>query len=995
MEFRALGSIELRVSGVEAGDVLAQPKRLSLFAFLALGSPRSYRRDTLVALLWPESDQSHARHALRQSIYYLRNHLAESLFVVRGEEIAIDGAHLWCDVNEIDRAWERGDLERIAELYRGNLLEGFHATGAGNEFEFWLERERFRLQELAGEANRLLAASAHARGDIESAIRWATARRAVQPADEGSLLELMQLLNEAGRRESALESYRTFVAQSGYPGSEELEALARELQAEAERGWSSRMVPPPTMPGALIGRRHGIEEALGHVESGTSLLTLIGTGGVGKTRLAIEVARVAERSFEGGIAWTSLASLRDPSRVPEAVAEAVGLEPRPVGFDETRLISWLTGRKLLLVLDNFEHLLEAAPFVAELLRTCPDLSVLATSRSPLKLRGEQVLDVPPLTLPDPSRRLGHELPFDSEAVALFVDRVRALSPSFRLTDANADDVIEICRRLEGLPLAIELAAPRTKIMSSAALANRLEKKLPLLTAGPRDLPERQRTLHDAIRWSVELLDPAERELLFGLSVFEGGCDLEAVESVVEAVAGADGDVLDLLTALIDTSLLRRAESADGESRFTMLESIREYGTAALERSARAEVWRAAHARHYADWVDGGCRTHYCTPGEAGWFDRVTEEHENLDAAMRWSLGGGEAECAVRIAASVVHFWCVRGRLAEGRTWLDRILAAKAGLPEPLRVRVLAAAALLDTHQGLWQEAIALHAEVVACRRSLGDRKALVGALHNLGATQIEAGLLEDARASMTESLAIADELGDDLNAAFTLTGLGSLARMEGRLADARSSLAEALSRAQKTRQEAQAAIVLREMAGVARDEGENEAALHLLEQAAATLEELERVGDLAVTIEQVGEIKEAAEPEVARDLYARALRMYRECGYMWGVGRGLARFARIALDEGLPDRCIELMAGAEALAPALDERDREVIDRARAALGEGTSEACRATGRAMPLDRLLRLADELVPAVEIAVAPELVGRIPVESRTSAGAGSGGAPAGSG
>ena len=219
------------------------------------------------------------------------------------------------------------------------------------------------------------------------------------------------------------------------------------------------------------------------------------------------------------------------------MAEAVGLEPRPAGFDEMRLISWLSGRKLLLVLDNFEHLLEAAPFVAELVRSCPELSVLVTSRSPLKLRGEQELDVPPLTLPDPSRRLGHELPFDSEAVALFVDRVRALSPSFRLTDANADAVIEICRRLEGLPLAIELAAPRTKIMSSAALASRLEKQLSLLTAGPRDLPERQRTLHDAIRWSVDLLDPAERELLFGLSVFAGGCDLKAVESVVEAVVG--------------------------------------------------------------------------------------------------------------------------------------------------------------------------------------------------------------------------------------------------------------------------------------------------------------------------------------------------------------------------------------------------------------------------------------------------------------------------
>ena len=995
VEFRALGSIELRVRGVEAASVIAQPKRLSLFAYLALGRQRSRRRDTLVALFWPERDDSHARHALRQSLYYLRSHLDESLFDIQGEEIAIDGERLWCDVDELDRAWERGDLERVAELYRGHLLEGFHASGTGNEFEFWLEGERFRLQELAGEANRLLAESARASGDVESAIRWATARRAAQPADEGALLTLMSLLNEAGRRESALESYRTFVAQSGYPGSEELEALARELEAEAERGWSSRMVPPPTMPGALIGRRRWIDEALRHVHSGVRLLTLTGTGGVGKTRLAIEVARAAEPSFEDRIAWASLAGVRDPSRLPDAVAEAVGLEPRPAGFDEARLISWLSGRKLLLVLDNFEHLMDAAPFVAQLLGRCPDLSALVTSRSPLKLRGEQELDVPPLTLPDPSRRLGQELPFDSEAVALFVDRVRALSPAFRLTDANAEAVIEICRRLEGLPLAIELAAPRTKIMSSAALASRLEKQLPLLTAGPRDLPERQRTLHDAIRWSVDLLDPAERELLFGLSVFTGGCDLKAVERVVEAVAGPDCVTLDLLTALIDTSLLRRTESVDGESRFGMLESIREYGAAALERSGRAEAWRVAHARHYAAWVETGCREHYCTPGEAGWFDRVTEEHENLDAAMGWSLTGTDAECAVRIAASVVHFWCVRGRLAEGRGWLDRILAPELGLTEALRVRALAAAAHLRTYQGLWGEAIALHEEVVASRKATGDRKALVAAIYNLGATQREAGLLEEARASMTESLALANELGDDLNAAFTLTGLGSLARIEGRLAAAKSTLAEALERARKSRQEAQAAIVLGELADVARQEGETEAALHLLEQAAAMLEGLDRTADLAAIFERIGEIKEVTEPDAARELYARALAMYREGGYLWGVARGLARFARIALEDGLPDRCIELMAGAEALSPAEAARVRESLDAARAALGEATSAACWTAGQAMPLDRLLRLAGELVPAAEIAVVPELVGSIPVATRTSAGAGSGGAPAGSG
>jgi predicted ATPase/DNA-binding SARP family transcriptional activator len=975
VEFRALGSIELRVSGVEAADVLAQPKRLSLFALLALHTHGSIRRDTLVALLWPESDQSHARQALRQSIYYLRNHLGGSLFVVRGEEIAVDRENLWCDVHALDRAWEQRDLERVVELYRGNLLEGFHATGAGNEFEFWLERERFRLQEIAGDASRLLAESARGRGDVESALRWASARRAARPGDEGALLALMRLLDEAGRRESALESYRTFVAQSGYPGSEELEALALELQAEAERGWSSRMLPPPTMPGALVGRRRLIDEALRHVESRVRLLTLTGPGGVGKTRLAIEVARGAGRSFEGGVAWVSLAPLRDSSRLPDAVAEAVGLETRPAGFDEARLIAWLSGRRLLLVLDNFEHLIEAAPFVGRLLRSCPGLSVLVTSRSPLRLRGEQELDVPPLTLPDPSRRIGQELPFDSEAVALFVDRVRALSPAFRLTDDNADAVIEICRRLEGLPLAIELAAPRTKIMSSTALASRLEKQLPLLTSGPRDLPERHRTLYDAIRWSVDLLDPAERELLFGLSVFAGGWDLRAVEIVVEVVAGPDGDALDLLTALIDTSLLRRVESTDGESRFTMLESIREYGAAELERSGRAELWRAAHARHYAAWVDTGCRTHYCTPKEAGWFDRVSEEHENLDAALRWSLDGGDVECAVRIAASVAHFWCVRGRLAEGLGWLGRILDAKETLPEELQVRVLAAAAHLRIHQGLWDEAIALYRDVIACRRSAGDRKAMVAALHNLGVTQMEAGLVEQARASMTESLGLAEELGDDLNAAFALTGLGTLARVDGRLPAAKSLLADALDRARKTGQEAQVAVVLREMADVARAEGESEAALRLLEQSATMLAELDRVGDLAATIERIGEIREIAEPDVARGLYARALRMYRECGYIWGVGRGLARFARIALDDGCPDRCIELMAGAEALSPAGSESDVAVLDRARTALGEATSAACWTAGQAMPLERLLRLAEELPPAVEIPVAPELVGRI--------------------
>lgn len=1004
VEFRALGSIELRIGGVEAAQVLAQPKRFSLFAFLALAPQRTFRRDILVALLWPERDSAHARHSLRQTLYYLRRHLDDSLFVIRGDEVGIESSRLWCDVTELDEAWARGDLECVADLFRGDLLEGFHPTDAGNEFEFWLERERFRLRERVGEAHRRLAEAAHARGDLDGAIRWTMARREAHPGDEQALLALMTLLDEAGKREIALESYRLFVEQTGYEAPPEIEALAQSLQAEAERGWSARLVRPPSPPGSLIGRRRLIEQVRECLHTGSRLLTLTGPGGVGKTRLAIEVAREAGGAFDGGAAWASLAAVRDPARVPDAVAEAVGLEPRPAGVDEARLMSWLEHRELLLVLDNLEHLLESAPFIARLTRECPGVTVLATSRSPLKVRGEQELEVPPLTLPDRDRRLGGELPFDSEAVALFVDRVRALSPSFRLTEENADPVIEICRRLDGLPLAIELAAPRTKIMSSAALARRLQSQLPLLTGGSRDLPERQRALHDTISWSVDLLDPAERELLFGLSVFVGGCDLDAVESVAGAVAGPDGNVLDLLTALIDTSLIRSTNGADRETRFVMLESIREYGRAELERAGRAEAWQEAHARHFAAWAEAGCHKHYCSPGESRWFDRMTESHENLDAAMEWSLSRGESECAARIAASATHFWCVRGRLAEGRDWLDRILASELRLPPDLRVRALAAAAHLRTYQGLWDEAISLHEEVVRHRRASGDRRAMVAPLHNLAETQREAGRLAEARATYVEALAIANETGDDLNASLVLTGLGSVDVLEGRLAEGRVSLEDGLARARKTEQEGQVAIVLRELALLARAEGELDAARHLLERSAEMLEGLDRGGDLGGAIEALGELQLPSEPAAARVLFARALAIYRDGGYLWGTARVLARFARLALADGHADRCLELMGGVDALSPAEAARGTDTIEGARSALGPATSEACWTAGRVMSLEQLQRLVDESIPALQISISPADPGhaqgarasrRAGRPARTSAAAGSGGAPAGSG
>ena len=967
VEFRALGTIELRRGGVEIAEVLTQPKRFSLLAYLALAPRRLYRRDTLLALLWPDLDEHHARHALRQAVYYLRTRLGEDPFVVRGDDIGIDPDRLWCDATELDQAWKRDDLETVVELYRGDLLEGFHVADADNEFDFWLERERYRLRERAFDAGRRLVESAESEGDLEAAIRWATVWRAIQPAEDGSLLKLIGLLDEAGRRAAAVDAYETFVSH-GHPVSDDLESLGRRLKREEASGRSRPTVGPPVPPGPLVGRRRLLEQARRLLDGGTRILTLTGPGGVGKTRLAIELAREAEPGFGAGVAWASLASLRDPSRVPDVVAEVVGLEPRPTGLDEERLVAWLADRELLLVLDNVEHLLDAAPFVARLVRRCPGLVVLVTGRSPMKVRGEQEMGVPPLSLPDPDRRVGGDLPFDSEAVALFVDRVRAVSPSFRLTEANASSVIEICQRLDGLPLAIELAAPRLKLMSPATLASRLGTRLPLLTGGARDLPERQRALHDTIRWSVDLLTAPERELLFGLSTFTGGCDLDAVEAVSAEASESKAVSLDLIAGLIDASLLLRVGPEGEEVRFTMLESIREYGRAELERSGRAPAWHGAHARYYAGWAEAGGRGNHCAPGESGWLDRVGEEQENLIAGMEWSLAAGEIESAARTAASMAHFWCVRGRLAEGRAWLDRLLAPDLRMPAELRVRCVAAAAALRTYQGHWSEAIEVHEEVVEYRRRTGDRKGLATALYNLGETQREAGRPDEAEKSLAETLRIAGETGDDLRASFALAGLGALARGRGDPAAARASLEEALDRARKIDHRGHTAIVLRELAAVARDEGESQAARRLLEQAAALLEGENRAGDMAATLERLGEVREGTEPAVARGLYARALGMYRKGGYSWGVARVLRRFARLALEDGRAELCVELMAGVEALSPAEAERGREPLDRARRALGPGTSAACRTAGRAMTMDQLARLVDDLIPSVEIPIA---------------------------
>jgi predicted ATPase/class 3 adenylate cyclase len=413
----------------------------------------------------------------------------------------------------------------------------------------------------------------------------------------------------------------------------------------------------PVQPNPLVGRAAElvkVSDLLMHED--VRLVTLTGVGGTGKTRLALQVAADLLDRFEDGVFFVDLAPLADPALVLPTIAATLGI--REAGGRSLRdsLVSYLTGKRLLLLLDNFEHLLAASSVVADLLAACGDLKVLATSRATLHVRAEREFPVPPMALPDPTRLPAPDRLAEVAAVTLFVQRAQAAKPDFALTAENASAVADLCVRLDGLPLAIELAAARVKLLPPPALLTRLERRLPVLTGGPRDLPARQRTLRDTIAWSHDLLSPQEQTLFQRLSVFAGGSTLEAVE----AVANPDGglDTFAALAALVDHSLLRQSEGADGEPRFVMLETIREYG---LERLAEhvSVVLRESHAHYYLALAER-LRPRIDSREGKTILARLDAEHPNLRAALTWAIEQGDADIGVQLGAASWKFWYVRG-----------------------------------------------------------------------------------------------------------------------------------------------------------------------------------------------------------------------------------------------------------------------------------------------------------------------------------------------
>jgi predicted ATPase/class 3 adenylate cyclase len=529
-------------------------------------------------------------------------------------------------------------------------------------------------------------------------------------------------------------------------------------------------VRPSNLPAQLtsfVGREEEIAEVERLLDR-TRLLTLTGPGGSGKSRLAVRVAAELLTRYQDGSCFVDLSPVTDPDLVPAAVAKALGVPEaagRPI-LEEIK--EHLRHRELLGVVDNFEQVVEAGHVIEELLGAAPKLRTMVTSRVVLSLPGEQEYAVPPLHVPDAGR-----LPRDLaalgavEAVRLFTERALAASPRFALTEQNAPVVAEITARLDGLPLAIELAATRTKVLTPEEILSRLKRRLSILTSGPRGLPERQRTLRAAIAWSYDLLDPVERRLFARLSVFTGGWTFESAEAVCDPEE-LGLDALDGLTSLVDKSLIRRVEPPGLPSRFSMLETIREFGQEQLEASGDLELVLRRHAEHFLALAEEA-EPHLIAADQGEWLDRCDQEHANLRAALRWAIDRGDAGAAQVAAGALWRFWQQRGHLAEGRRWLPEVLAMPSGQgPTAARAKALAGAGGM----AWWSDRAAARApyeEALAIERELGDPARLAGALYNQAFALADGQDLEAAARLLDESLELYRQVGDEPGAAAVLT----------------------------------------------------------------------------------------------------------------------------------------------------------------------------------------------------------------------------------
>jgi predicted ATPase/DNA-binding CsgD family transcriptional regulator len=701
-------------------------------------------------------------------------------------------------------------------------------------------------------------------------------------------------------------------------------------------------------------------------EGSVPLLTLTGPGGVGKTRVALAIAHNVADSFADGIVWVDLAPLTDPALVPATVAAALELTPTPAIPIPREVARLLRTRQALLLLDNCEHVLAAvADLVSDLLAACPALQVLATSRAPLRVRGELEFPVPPLALP----AIGPPLAVLErvEAVALFVQRARASDYAFSLTGENAGAVAEVCRRLDGLPLAIELAAARTKLVPPTALPAMLGDRFRLLAGGSRDAPARQRTMRDTIAWSYDLLDADAQALFRRLAVFAGGFDLEAAA----AVGGGDPlSILDRLGVLVDHSLIQRDELLDGATdtdrpRFRMLETIRQYGLELLAEGREYDTTRDTHAAHFLALAERAEGQLFGGPEQPRWHALFEADHDNLRAAFDWFDERGQAEGCLRLGAALWVFWEARGHWSEGRERLRRALARGAGASEVLRMAAMRGLAAMELSLGHSAEVTRLLEETLAVDRRLGDKGGIAHAHYMLGLAAWDRGDLDQAAAQLEESLTLYRDVYErggclwchrrpwcaQSQTALLLGEVAAVAGQRGEDARARPLLEEALVLLRQMGDQGGAASLLRHLGEAERRRGAAGQAVTYLVQALALFRELGAQQGVAATLLDLGDVvrrsdsaSHSAALDRATECFTEALNLFRERQDQRGVASALLALAACARDRGEHERALALSEEALRLSRGLG--DEVGMAEALNALG-GSARALGDEGRAI------------------------------------------------
>lgn len=958
----------------------------SLLAYLAL-HPQEHSREQLAALLWGDSTDEQARGSLRRALNNLRQQLGDDALLTDREGVQLNPAlPLSLDTQELSDLKSRitefslagsETLKAIIENYKGDLLAEF--------YDEWILQERDQVRDIYLQALIKLAEYQRIQGNYQEAIEHAQRVLAADAANETAHQHLMVCYAAHGDRSAALEQFekckQALHDELGVEPSRETLALYEQIRKQEATGSSAaRLTNLPRPLTSFVGREKEIQELRQFLPHTATLLTLTGVGGSGKTRLAIQVAHQLLGDYRDGVWWVDFSSLRDESLVPQQVAKALGVHEQPNQELTLILVDFLRSKQLLLLLDNCEHLINACADLVETIMTqCPTVEVLATSREGLGIPGETVWSVPTLALPS-AQGLPQWL-LQYEAIRLFVERAQNVNPRFALTEQNAPAVLRICRRLDGIPLALELAAARVNVLSVEQIAERLDDRFTLLTSGSRTALPRQQTLRGLIDWSYDLLSEAERLLFRRLAVFVRGCTLDAAE----AVAGDDESALQAAThRKVSVSLPRRAiletiaqlvsrslvqvQQTNGSVRYQVMETIREYAHERLVASGEAKDLQARHAEFFvalAERLEPQLRT----PQRPAALGQLDAEYDNFRAVLAWALEAPErADTGLRMAAGLVWYWYLRNYLAEGRDWGIRILSQFADPPpSQAYARLLLGAGAAAWLQGEYELGQTILSTAVDRAQAVGDAVVEAYAHTFMGLIQMSQGSVGTARSLHEQSVELFRASREPWGIALALTNLQLVASAQDDSDTARAAGEEAIALFRELQEPWGLGLALNNLGLIAMRAGDYGAASAHLQEALTIRREMrdkwltaQSLGYLAIANSAQGQYR------LAQELLKESLTLSREVGNKYGMAQVLEEFAYLAEAQGQLERATKLLSAAHGFAESIgaavpltavpSEERRGAPTRLRRLLGAQVFTEAWNQGRAMALEQAIEYA---------------------------------------